>query len=622
MNDLPVEIQYLVFSYLPRSDLFQCQESCKCWYWPAQKYAYKNILLKYQAQAEKYIGTISTLQELGLLAESIDLDHVFLPPFYAVSADRFEILLRLAELCPNVKYLNTNDANSGFFKSLLPAYQKGHFQLLVNIPVPKGWAVFRDYMQCVMAMRKKLTRITIGDTTNRQCYFDDIFQDDFMDEMVEKLDEFTNLKSLSLIKHTDKYIFEFDDIIEKCPQLYSFSFTTYSLKRIASIGFFNHLGDDVYTRVDLQQIRARPRIRSFKGNFLLMSTESLKYIMFKFPRLQYLEINTNSQDHQLVADIKTREDELSPEITVQFLVCLSQMKSAKFHNVYMANAIDFLAKFLNTSSFKGSVEIKYKTEDHSYISADNPMLHFDFYRSSCLGSNKISAVFERATQYEKALIREQEADSLPHLAMLRASGSYIHHLSFNTANQKAIQDFETIGGCLFNDALNYCSSLESLTMVGCSLLGYHATSTCQTRSSSAKRLSLSHCQLEKDDLTRISVSMPALEHLSLVDCAYFRGTMRTIVIDMPTTLLNTLIFTDTKNSSSISEVYLQVTTMTTGTMYFAGHNSLTLYEYQKRRLTLSETAILQLPVRQVSLVRSSCVNVPPQVAAKKCPCLH
>ncbi|KAK4513516.1 Delta(24)-sterol C-methyltransferase [Mucor velutinosus] len=110
---------------------------------------------------------------------------------------------------------------------------------------------------------------------------------------------------------------------------------------------FNYLGDDMHMPVDLQQIQPRPRISSFTGNFLLMSDESLKYIMFKFPRLHHLDINTNHQDHQLVADLKTKGFGFSSKTMLQSLSFVFQMKTANFHNVCMPNVVGFLTSFLD-----------------------------------------------------------------------------------------------------------------------------------------------------------------------------------------------------------------------------------------------------------------------------------
>lgn len=603
MHILPVEILHLIFSHLPKNDLSQCQTTCKSWYRPAQRYFYKNVFLKYQAQAEKYIETITSFQELGQFAESIDLNHVFLPRFYAASPDRYKILSRLAELCPNVRYLNTSDTNNDFFKNLLPVYRKGHFQYLENIPVPKGWAVFKDYVQCVMAMHESLTRLTIGDATNRHCYFDDIFQDDYMDEMTSQLDKFTHLKSLSFIKHTDSYIFEFDDIIQKCPQLDSFSFTAYSLKRIASEGLFDYLGDDVYTKVDLKQIQPRSNIRSFMGNFLLMSDESFKYIMFKFPQLEYLEINTNDQDYQLIADIKTRGFDFSPEIMMKFLRYISQMKTARFHNVYMPNSVDFLSNLLNTMNFNGAIEIKYKIEHHSSISADNPMLHFDSgsNHQSCWDANKITAVFERAKQHDKALVREQEANNLPHTAILSTSGKRIRHLIMNNVNKKVTQDFDTNGACVFDSILHCCPLLKSIAMVDCSFTDYYSFASCKAKNNSIERLAMQQCQLAEQDLTKISINMPLLKHVNLIDCV-FTGTgsvPRIMMIDMPSTSFETLVYTDISNSGPVSKIYLQVTTLAAASLYYIGHNSnftcSTFDEYYES-LALNEKTFLRLNI--------------------------
>ncbi|GAN01907.1 hypothetical protein MAM1_0013c01343 [Mucor ambiguus] len=582
MDELPVEILHLVFSHLLRNDLFQCQTTCKSWYRPAQRYAYKNVLLQYQAQAEKYLDTVAAVQELGLLAESIDLNQVFLPQFYAASSDRFKILSRLAELCPNVRCLNTSDTNNGFFKSLLPVYRQGHFQYLENIPIPKGWAVFRDYMQCVMAMRGKLTRLTIGDSTNRQCYFDDIFQDDFMDEMTSKLNEFTHLKSLSFIKHTDKHIFEFDDILQRCPQLESFSFTAYSLKRIESIGMFNYLSDDIYMPVDLEQIQPRPRISSFIGNFLLMSDESLKYIMFKLPKLLHLDINTNHQDHQLVADLKNRGFGFSSKTMLQFLLYVFQMKSARFHNVRMPNAVDFLSYLLNSVNYSGAMDIRYKRENQSFISADNPMLQFDVNssHSSAWVANKITAIFEVAQQYGKTLLREQKANTLPHQAILETSGKYLQFLTLANISQPVMQDYDADAACLLDYTFQSCPSLKALAMVDCSLISNNSTSALEVTNKSIEKLSFEHCQLDEQDLTNISLHIPLLKHLNVTSCAFTHSTSGTVEINMSATLFDTLFYTD----SFISKAFIQLTTASAGSTYVVAQNGTcclsTIEDYQ------------------------------------------
>lgn len=96
------------------------------------------------------------------------------------------------------------------------------------------------------------------------------------------------------------------------------------------------------------------------------------------------------------------------------------MKTAKFHNLCMPNSVDFFSNLLNMVDFNGATEIKYKVEHYSFISADNPMLHFDFdlNHHSCWDTNKVTTVFERAKKHDKVLIREQANNGLPHTSIL------------------------------------------------------------------------------------------------------------------------------------------------------------------------------------------------------------
>jgi hypothetical protein len=82
-------------------------------------------------------------------------------------------------------------------------------------------------------------------------------------------------------------------------------------------------------------------------------------------------------------------------------------------------------------------------------------------------------------------------------------------------------------------------------MADCLLIDYYSSTSCKTKINSIKRFTMKQCQLDEQNLTKISLNMRLLKHVSLIGCIFTGSVPHIVIINMPSTSFEALIYTDT-----------------------------------------------------------------------------
>ena len=83
-----------------------------------------------------------------------------------------------------------------------------------------------------------------------------------------------------------------------------------------------------------------------------------------------------------------------------------------------------------------------------------------------------------------------------------------------------MQDFDTNGSFVLDFILHRCPLLRSTDMADCLLIDYYSSNSCKTKINSVKRFTMQQCQVDEQSLTKISLNMRLLKHVSLIRCIF------------------------------------------------------------------------------------------------------
>lgn len=119
-----------------------------------------------------------------------------------------------------------------------------------------------------------------------------------------------------------------------------------------------------------------------------------------------------------------------------------------------------------------------------------------------------------------------------------------------------MQDFDTNGSFVLDFILHRCPLLRSTDMADCLLIDYYSSNSCKTKINSVKRFTMQQCQVDEQSLTKISLNMRLLKHVSLIRCIFTGSVPHIVMINMPSTSFEALIYTDISSFGPLLKVYL------------------------------------------------------------------
>ncbi|KAI9342419.1 hypothetical protein BD770DRAFT_398658 [Pilaira anomala] len=351
---LPIEILYCIFDQLNNpNDRATCLLICKNWHRAAQDLVYHHVELYSPSQITSFANCMVSSRSTGGPSASVKKISVFGNPVTTEGVDSLESCLSdILKLCHQIKTIETigfNPSNT-FFSKIMQELQQGNCLSLENIPFPSiKDEDIRAYGYASWALRDRLTCLMITDRA----------------EEINLLDQNENdllkgLKSFPRLKFLMYYIKDSDSIYKIASIIKNFS-------SLQLVEINQHRRASTYDNVNIIELDSRTpctQVKGFIGSGIIMpSSRMLKYIMTTFPQLRLLNLSFAmiSLKSQLLL-----ENSLSTESCVEFLSnAYEKIYTLNIEQLYVENAVDVAAGFLESANFDGILEIHYEN-DHNH----------------------------------------------------------------------------------------------------------------------------------------------------------------------------------------------------------------------------------------------------------------
>ncbi|KAI9356099.1 hypothetical protein BD770DRAFT_444349 [Pilaira anomala] len=554
MFQLPFEILVHVFSYLSKSDLLQCQLTCKIWYESSVELLYSNLIIDRSKTSRLFVRTLVNSSRLGSNVKIVNTRELFKTKennFW----DEHGLLSALIRHCPNLLDLICWEQGSTFWTQLLIAASCGQLSRLQSLPSANSEDL-ESYIYTALFFKASLTRLSVKDDL---FFFGlDMNRSEAYQMLQNEISEFKNLSSLSISCTSNKQLSSFDALIEDCS----------SLEKICII-----LNPTVEKRTTIKAenvFHPRPDIRQLICNWKMVDSESqLKYIIQKFPNLQHLVIS--NMPHQI--------------------------GNTSLTNCTADAIIEFLRFIMNIPDFSMGLQIRKEDLSNLWIG----LMNMDYrYRNVTIDgfsddrySDNVNLSIEKAFSVITFIFHNNEEDELPPTNFFTEVGSMIRSINIrDMTNPVPMVDessihYSTLTGIdwVFQ-IIELCPSLQELTIP--SALGYDRSNHRTFQQTELKKLLIynipdSH-QHSLFFLELMSMNLPNIKQLQLeYDGLFDYDINKPITILMPNTKLNLL--SSTHPLSGISEVDYSIIEV-----YFRLHTDAGVKHYVGKRTGLVTTS--------------------------------
>ncbi|KAI9349402.1 hypothetical protein BD770DRAFT_413257 [Pilaira anomala] len=280
-NSLSNEILELIFSPLEQRDLSQCQLTCKKWYQVAVILLYSHVRMPLGFSYSRYCNTI---REIPLFAERLkyfDLVYDDITKYQVTEPFEATVLDVLLKNCPNIVELNYPCPSVDFWYRLVEAASQHKLQRLRSLPRP-GHKTLIWYNCAAMIFSKSLTLLSLDEeieedessSVNGSSNCLASYQ-----SLCNNIHVFSNLEHLSIGYCSDKLISQWNIVIDSVPYLKSLTFISSNIVQKKVVTQFNG---------PIPRISNNQTLKCHWN--IVKCDDQLKYIMYKFPNLKYLEI--------------------------------------------------------------------------------------------------------------------------------------------------------------------------------------------------------------------------------------------------------------------------------------------------------------------------------------------
>lgn len=276
MQSLPFEILRDTFNFLEVNELLECQLTCRNWYNASLELLYSNIQISSNIEGSKYISTISNHPRLGSYLKKINTKGVFKRDANTNIWDECNLLNALAEYCPNMLKLDSDEQDLNFWTRISDLAQQGSFSQLQYLPRSNSDNL-ESYITTTLSFKLSLTCLFILDDHR----FLELDLNNLMAYQMlrDQIYQFKNLQSISFSYQSNKQLSYFDTLIENCPHLKNI--------RLAMRVF----PEDRMIIEPEKIINPRPNIQELECKWEMVGSEiQLQYLIQKFPNLQTLKI--------------------------------------------------------------------------------------------------------------------------------------------------------------------------------------------------------------------------------------------------------------------------------------------------------------------------------------------
>jgi hypothetical protein len=524
-NDLPIEILDLIFSTTKNDrcnapfTLRQCQLVCKDWNALAQKHLYQDIFLKHAYQLDYLLETLnSSSLDLGKFLKRLHVD-----PFDSAVVPDMTMIHQLLLKCPNVESLDTPpDVSSNIFKVVQIAYEGGackHLQAIPELRIQKPRAI-QLYYDTAYCLRSNLRKLTLDENA-------DVTSNITPDSLLQSLNEFPNLRFLTLsIKCTETF-YHIGQYIEGCPH-----FAKLQLSWPSSI--------DTNT-LDVSSTIPCLTVKDLILDRILVTKKLLEYIMYAFPNLNTFIMDA-VQDSNSTAKI-------SKGLWVQFLVYLDKFKRhIRVDHLYIIDMVNVLTDYFDTIKSNNTLRILYTAD-----SSTRP--YMNVHRDSMISRDPsciITAVF-RETHY-----KDQPS---PHMKLIQRTGRFLKSLAVDGRDASVHWGYSKLFSVDY--IFQRCPFLVELELSNLAITNHDLT---QQNNAPIKYIKLKNCLGSHELFPRLSAQLRSLSDLYLSGYSHLETIGSSLknnsyIVEMPDTSFDNLTWKELSPYGSVySTMYLKLVT--------------------------------------------------------------
>ncbi|GAA5814532.1 hypothetical protein MFLAVUS_008029 [Mucor flavus] len=538
MSSLPHEVLTLAFHHLETKDLLQCQLTCNKWREASLPLLYSNLCIDSNKKSLAYVRTISNSPILGKYLNSIDFGES-LERDEELVFDRHSLLNTVINYCPNIAKIESYKYDILIWTRIMYAATQNQLSHLNALPKPDTFHL-EPYIYTALLFKKSLTSLWLNDDVT--CFGPQLVDLTAYQILCDQIDQFKNLQHLRFSYLSDRHLSYFDELIDKCHHLKTLSFDL-TVETIIQ-GYKSEL-----------VIRPRPDIHTLSCDWRIINADNqLKYVMRKFPNLRSLDI----EDEQVPMTNVDFTPNFSRHTVIKFVRYALSIPDFKIHiDVSEEDLFNIWTEFINAKNGCKDVNIGYYHREHSPNNWYNLML----WRT---GGLKIDFPLDT------------DGDEPPHIRFFSKIGGSIRLLKvFNSDRIPGIDGKTSTTIDWLFDILHLCPLIEDITLYSpksfspsCHILKYP----------SVKRLVLKFLQFPESIsfLNHLSLNLPELQQLDLSFCTSSDDDMHPIIINMPHTSIDLLIWNEERFGimrSNITGIYVKLNT-DTGLSYYEGNGNM------------------------------------------------
>lgn len=443
-ESLPSEINHYVFQQVGREDLRACVFVCKAWLPSAQTALYSKVSIKHIEQLEQFHQTIEHNPQMGIEVKSFDLgkimkDNCDLKKRTALKKIIFNIMNSLlATRLPNLQVFR--DCTAVSYVPIVDALIESRLKFLKRLASPFTSELNRNllvYTTCALLIRDRLENLFLYGGYGRnleQLYFNRLYS---------KLDQFSQIKEITIDKDTPEGIQLLDDVIDKCPSsLEKIWCNIHPCDPFMKPDDFETFVNKNISMYEISTLAPKSNVKVFISRLSrALDDKILMYIMRKFPQLEELTLEHFYNDTHII----------SANVFEQFLHYVSRLSEVDVYrlNVDQGSIIESYANFWDATSEKGWEHVKFRYSE--YVSRDKISLGKDI------------------TTIDYAISENQETD-WKHLRFIEENGVFLQKVefSFQLLNYDE-PDMYTLPDDLIRYVFGFCPYIQILRLEHCNL---------------------------------------------------------------------------------------------------------------------------------------------------------
>lgn len=558
-HKLPTEVLQIMFEHLqrdfvktaPSKDLTyktirECLRVCRGWREPAHQFLYSRQPLVFDLVSKfddflQVVNNGKAIFNFGRYVLKLEFPHdsIFFNPI-------FKRLMKLIPVVfPNLQTIIPGHPAMGerkpYYLALLSFKQREpnvwpNFNMIAE---PTANEDIEFYNACNIEFLKSIQHLTMVDRIYYNAYKNRIEQpqsqvlyETEFNHLVDHLQDFKKLRTLTIHKTTHKSIQQFDNVIEKTSK----SLSTLTINLYSPTKKKEEKEDH---DVDLTTVTARPRINHLSGSFILYNDNTLEYIMKKFSHIKKFKMDNTLQNQELM---DKASNHYTPTILAKFLSYVYRLLAGyKMTGLYIkdiANVLSIMEPSFYQEMMARNLNIRYKRPSEIIPT------------KSTMEATELISMEGFLETIVTFIEGETWKSRMEHMDLIEKCGRAVNSLkiSSNRNSNDILNEFtqhmsvKLAQGYFLDHIFQHCTKLRELKVYNSVIKQLNPT---MQKNTSVRQLHLTGCQLYKDALSEMSARLPFVKWLYLENIQFlaFKGVIidsNHITLDLPYSNLDML----------------------------------------------------------------------------------